>query len=232
LRRSFSLHFVDFQGTGGLPYERDVSFEVLAQKLTREVASLGAEVYILGHSFGGFYAARVALDAPNVKGLVCIDVPFTVRSLQGAGRAYDAVKDPTLKDAELAYLGMPSDLNFARWLSEYGELYFHPSKIEAGRKMLLADEMSAKLFTACRGDAPRLAPILTELSHWRAKRLFIAPEGDVLLSRSHLQAEVEEAGFDYRVVKDAHHFVMFDQPEAVARLIEESFAPEQSKEKK
>ena len=71
LSRSFHLYYVDLPGTNGVPYERDRSFAEIAAEIAAEVSKVGGRSFLFGHSFGGFWAADVALKVPMVAGVIC-----------------------------------------------------------------------------------------------------------------------------------------------------------------
>ena len=226
LNRTFNLQFVDLPGTNGTPYDKDRTFAELRADISAEVKKLDGGAFVLGHSFGGFFAAGVAVDSPNVLGLVCISTPFTRRSLALAGQNYSARQSPALAIAEREWREHPSDSSLAEWLSEYGDLYFSHSKLAEGQKMLKRDPVSHSLFLSLRNDAGRMEPLLDSLASWNGKKLFLAGEQDALLPTEALRAETTGSGFIFRIIPRAHHFVMFDQPDVVAGVVEDVMATE------
>ena len=227
LNRSFDLHFVDLPGTNGLPYGRDHSLEELSKTINAKVVQLRRPTIMLGHSFGGFFAADVALKVTNVMGLVCIGTPFTGESLRAAGANYDRLKTPALIAAEERWAKAPSDKTFAGWLAEYGELYFAEATQTAGRELLLRDSSSFRLFQSLRQDAARMESLLPRLRDWPRGKLFLAGKEDRLLPMDVLLTDADSGSFDFRPVLGASHFAMFDQPASVAGLIEKYFAAEE-----
>ncbi len=226
LCRSFNLQFVDLPGTNGVTYDKNRTFSDLSDEISSKVMKLDGTVFILGHSFGGFLAAKVALSSPNIAGLVCISTPFTRLSLNLAGQNYAARMSPVLTAAEKKWRERPSDSSLAEWLAEYGELYFSQAKLVAGQEMLKHDPVSHRLFLSLRQDAEQMEPLLDALASWSGKKLFLAGENDTLLPAEALRADSTGGGFAYHSIPGAHHFVMFDQPESVAGVIEEVLATE------
>lgn len=80
----FRVAALDWPGTGASPAcdrPRDASAARLATVLGEVVRALGEPAILIGHSVGGFAAARLAIDEPDlVSGLVLVDalgfVPF------------------------------------------------------------------------------------------------------------------------------------------------------------
>ena len=223
LKRSFELQYVDFPGTNGVPYERDRTFKELGAELAAEVARLGRPVFALGHSFGGIFAADLALRSSSVRGIACVATPLSMRSLEAAGPRFQESKSPALVAAEERFYSNPSDETFAEWLAEYEGLYFSSATRAAGRELLRRDPSSAKFFQNNRKDAVLMEPLLTKLASWDGKKLFIAGGQDGLLVSSILKYDAATAQAKFIEIPEGNHFVTFDQPESVARAIEEIF---------
>ena len=220
LNRSFHLHYVDFPGTNGNPYTKDHTFEELSRGLLGKINTLSGKTYILGHSFGGFFAADIA-NLHDVDGLICIATPFSGKSLQGASENYEKNITPELEAAEKKWSETPNDSNYSNYLSEYNELYFSPHSLESGRKLLLEDKGSSAFSLANRADASKMEILLDKMNSLSIKKLMIAGKDDGLLNLNDLDEDSARGGFSFSVVNSANHFVMFDQPEIVAGLIEE-----------
>jgi pimeloyl-ACP methyl ester carboxylesterase len=223
LNRSFELYFVDFPGTNGVPYDRDRSFDELCAELSSEIEKIGKPVTALGHSFGGFYAADLALRSPMVIGLVCVSVPFSMRALKTASKRFEASASPALIAAGDRYEANPSDATFADWLSHYGEFYFAPDTRAAGCELLLRDPVSSRFFKNNRKDAIQMEPMLERLAQWRGKKLFIAGTQDALILSSIQKEEASVACAQFVEIPEANHFVTFDHPEALAQTVEKNF---------
>lgn len=217
LKRAFNLFYVDFPGVDGTPYNADRSFQELSEILQTELLKINGPKFILGHSYGGFFAANLSLSM-EVNGAICISTPFSKKSLESAAENYTANMSQALSDAEEEWQKLQDDKSLAKWLSEYGKLYFVRSE---GKKMLLKDKVSARFFLANRSDATNIEPMLSQLKINNSKKLFIAGKQDVMLPEAILKRDADLGGFDFISVNNASHFVTFDQPESVARLIED-----------
>ena len=217
LSRSFNLFYVDFPGVNGTPYDGDKSFDELSRALEFELLKINGPKFVLGHSFGGFFAANLSLKM-KVDGVICLATPFTEKSLDAAGENYTAKKSQELSCAEAEWEKLQDDKSLAKWFSEYGKLYFVKSE---GKEMLLKDKVSAKFFLANRADAANIEPMLSLLRQDKTKKIFIAGKQDEMLPETILKNDAYLGGFDFVSVNDASHFVTFDQPESVAGLIED-----------
>lgn len=217
LSRSCNLFYVDFPGTNHNLYSEDNSFDVLSKALNFEIQKINTPVYILGHSYGGYFAADLSLKM-KLNGIVCVSTPFSEKALEAAGDNYTARKTSSLSLAEESWENLQDDKTFAKWLSEYGELYFTS---ETGKGLLLEDKVSAKFFLANRSDATDKEAMLASLNTNETKKLFIAGQQDKMLPEHFLKEDAVNGGFNFISVKNASHFVTFDQPEFVASLIED-----------
>lgn len=217
LARSFNLHYVDFPGTNGNPYLEDKGFNELTSELINKISEVDGKKFVLGHSYGGFFAAEILLKE-KCDGIICISTPFSEEALLSANDNYEKYATPELKNAEELWGKEQSDLNFAKWLSEYGELYFVSSE---GKNLILNDKVSAKFFNSNREEAASFELMLSKLSLISKMKLFITGEEDKLLNADFLEQDAKWGKFDFENIKNASHFVMFDQPEMVASYIEE-----------
>ena len=217
LSRSCNLFYVDFPGTNSNPYFKNNSFEALSEALAFEIKKLNSPVYVLGHSFGGFFAADIAAKI-KLDGVICVSTPFSENSLVIAEKNYSAKRTVALIDAEKEWEKTQDDNSFAKWLSEYGELYFTK---ETGKYLLMNDKVSAKFFLSNRSDANEKESMLKLLKENEVSKLFIEGKQDKMLTETILREDASKGGFNFISVNNASHFVTFDQAESVACLIED-----------
>ena len=144
LSRAFNLFYVDFPGVNGNPYDGDKTFDELSSALEVELNKISGPKFVLGHSYGGFFAANLSLRI-NLEGIICLSTPFSKKSLTSVGENYNAKKSQALTDAEDEWEKLQDDKSFAKWLSEYGKLYFVKPE---GKILLLNDKASAQFFLA------------------------------------------------------------------------------------
>lgn len=226
LARSFELYYVDLPGTNGLAFDRERSLTRLSEDLADEIRKVGRQTFVLGHSFGGFLAAEAAMRSGSAAGVICIATPFTKECQDIAVENYVDNRGSELKAAEELWERKPSDSTFRDWLSSYGGLYFSKGRQSEGAEMLGRDSCSHLLFQSLRAEARRLGTLLSRLREWPGRKFFIAGSHDGLLPVEILKRDAEAGDFAFAPVADASHFVMFDQPETVARLIESFCATE------
>lgn len=223
LKRSFNLVYIDFPGTNLNPYEGKKSFEDLSSALVDVVKQIDGDVYLVGHSYGGFFAADVGLKT-QIAGIICVATPFSKKSLNGASSNYTNKKQSALAQAEKNWSDSPTDTTFANWLSEYAELYFSQHTLESGMLLMSSDPVSSKFYLDNRSDTSRLESIQVKLKGKAISKLFIAGANDGLLNLNDLKEDAANGDFDFQQVNNANHFVMLDQPESVASLIESFIA--------
>ncbi len=217
LSQSFNLVYVDFHGTNGNPYTGKKTFEELSFDLNKEIQNVSGAKFVLGHSYGGFFAAKAFVEN-IVDGLICVATPFSKDTLLKAGDNYRAHITDALVEAESQWNETQDDKSFAKWVSEYGILYFKNPK---GKSLLLNDKVSAQFFKDNRSDAQYLESLMTSLAQKNGKKIFISGADDRLLMSENLKKDSDLGKFEFYEIQNASHFVMFDQPERVANLIEE-----------
>lgn len=108
LARTHRVATFDWPGTGASPptdHARDATATAFSAVLSEVVRSLGEPAVVLGHSVGGFAAARLAIDQPDrVRGLVLVDALGFV-PMGRFQRAFCAVKGmPRVTRAVEGYL--------------------------------------------------------------------------------------------------------------------------------
>lgn len=217
LNRSFNLAYVDFHGTNGNPYTGKKTFDELATELDQEIQNTSGLKFVLGHSYGGFFAAKSFL-AGMADALICVATPFSRNTLSNAGSNYRTHMTEALSEAETQWNKNQDDKSFAKWVSEYGDLYFRNPE---GKALLLNDKVSAQFFLDNRSDALSLEFLLASLAQKNGKKIFISASDDKLLLSENLKQDAGLGNFEFYEIQDASHFVTFDQPERVASLIEE-----------
>lgn len=216
LKQNFELVYVDIQGTNGSAYTGAKTFSEIASTLAEVISNESGIKFALGHSFGGFLASDLLIRG-LVSGLVCISTPFTRGSLSAANDNYNLHKTAALTEAENEWSKNQDDSSFAKWLSEYGLLYF---KSPRGREILLNDKVSSSFFKDNRSDVLDKEEILSSLSLIGSTKLFISGKEDKLLPESVLENDSQIGKFDFHQIENASHFVTIDQPLMVAKIIE------------
>lgn len=221
LSRSFELIYVDLQGTNGSSYKGKKSFSEITTLLAEALRKESGVKLALGHSFGGFFASEMLLREV-VSGLICISTPFSIEALTFANENYVANKTSALTKSELEWAQKQDDPSFAKWLSEYGALYF---KTPTGKELLLKDHVSAAFFKDNRADVLDKESMLASLSKIERPKIFIAGRNDRLLSSKILKTDAQVGKFSFFEIDDASHFVTVDQPVKVAGVIESQLRP-------
>jgi len=216
LKRSFELVYVDIQGTNGSAYTGKKTYLDIASSLADVVSKESGIKFALGHSFGGFLASELLIRG-LVSGLVCISTPFTRGSLAAANDNYNLYKTVALTEAENEWSKNQDDSSFAKWLSEYGLLYF---KSLRGREIILNDKVSSSFFKDNRSDVLDKEAMLSSLSRISGTKIFISGKEDKLLPVSVLENDSQFGKFDFHQIENASHFVTIDQPLMVAKIIE------------
>lgn len=170
----FKLHFVDFPGTNSNPYQGSKSFEEICHSLAEYINNLREkDVFILGHSYGGFIGAKTSILV-NPSGLICLSTPFTSQTLEQANANYIRNLNTRLLKAEKAFYMDRSDESFKEWIFLFGELYFSDSDLEEGRRLLKEDKSSAQFYLDNGSDIEKHSSLIHEIANWSGPKMFIA----------------------------------------------------------
>lgn len=223
LKRSLNLVYVDFHGTNDIPYQSDATFDELVFSLEKTLSlnfDSESEIFLVGHSFGGLFAAALA-KLPLVKALFFLGVPFSTETVSFVNDCYAKNMNSTLSKAEKLFDEKGDDQSFKEWLAEYGEMYFLKPE---GRGLLLNDKVSAKFFLANSSDIKRGDDLLSQISSVDKLKVAIAGKQDKLIPSRAIQSDAVKGNFKFVEVDNASHFMTFDQAEKVASLIENNIA--------
>jgi pimeloyl-ACP methyl ester carboxylesterase len=221
LIKNINVFFYYPTGTYGDHADKLISYEEQIEELKIEVENLD-NVYLCGHSFGGIQAVDLALRiSPRVKGIICIASPFSSEAFKEVER--NGSKNKTLEQIKMddVFVNDPSNENYKRWFASYAHLYFSSSNVVQGHNMLLDDSVNVKNYLGARAAAALKEQLLMEIKKSSIRRLFVTGEKDRLLPVEILREESSLGGFMFKVIKDAGHFVHFDQAENTSALIEE-----------
>jgi pimeloyl-ACP methyl ester carboxylesterase len=226
--RFFDLAFVDPPGTGGLPEPRAATFEAISDSIVTALAELKRPAILLGHSFGGLYAAQaLSQNRIEVAGLVLMSTPLRPESYALASRQYEKHKSRRLSEAESRWEAERDDASFRRWIASYGELYFSRSSCLAkGSRLLASDRTSAASCLSLAGamsDKALSSRLIAAVRAYRGRKLFIAGERDLLYPIGQLRRDAKRATMDFRSVPNAGHFPAFEQPARIAKLLRDYF---------
>lgn len=226
LKRSFDLLFVDPPGTGGAgKYSQIATFDQVAQSISDEISRWKRSVVLIGHSFGGLLALEIAAQKIlQVVGVVPIATPFLPNAFEHLGAVWEKNQTVELESLGESWDKRQDDESFRKWNTAYRRLYFNENKVDKGAEMLAKDLVSAKLFLDIRGEAVRDPNMLDDIAvQADLKRLLIAGGDDIMVAPFVLATMAQRGRFDFVTVPNAGHFVGFDQPEIVSRVIEDSF---------
>jgi pimeloyl-ACP methyl ester carboxylesterase len=229
LCRSFSLAYIDYQGTNGARLDASRDVYEIADEIAKVISADGNDAIVLGHSFGGLLAGLVAIRHRSLRGVIFVSTPFSERAFEEVRHHY-ILSEVSGSKAETDWSNRPSLGTFKAWVADYGSLYFRSANAERGRSMILDDPASSELFQLYGGVTKTLGKELLKLLPKVTFKKFFIGDRWGLLPGPHQEADAKRIGADFYLVEDASHFVMFDQPESVAQLIEAKFATQKKNE--
>lgn len=229
LVRSFDLHYIDPPGTGGQNEVTAPDFfgvvDAIEEAIVEATAALQKPVILCAHSFGAYYAAEVIRrKRAGVHALVAIGSPLSSESYRAASDIFSRQMTDELRAAIEDFKKRPTRQTLNRMLSRYGNFYFTERNVARGVEMILADQSSAASQVHLMPVISRREPsidFIGILNGFSGPKLVVTGGDDVLFSPENLSADAQSIGAEFAVVPNAGHFAMFDQPEDVARLIEQ-----------
>ena len=225
--RLTSLALVDPPGTGGLPAEPSYTFDGAVEAMEAAILELGGPVDLLGHSFGGTYAARLlARGKVPVRALVLLATPVSEACFQALGARF-ASTPPEIAVHATKYQSEPTDANFHAWLKALCALYFSPARRPRGEELLGKDRVSSAAFSQIYADLLARLPTFgleKAVREFALPKLLIAGDEDGLLPVDMLRAEAGRLGARFTVLAGAGHFAGLDQPEQLNELLREFLA--------
>lgn len=227
LSRSFDLVYIDPPGTAGLDELPNPTFFSVVDALEAELLSLKRPIVLCGHSFGGLYAVEIlSRRRLDVVGFCAIAVPFSNEAYAAATNQFNLHMTPELSAAGNRFDEKPTNENLAQLYGSYGVLYFSADTKKRGNSLLASDLVSAPSFVNILPVISERTPDIQFTDLLRAcalRKVMIAGAEDLLLPLEVLRVEAQATQCEFHEVSSAGHFVTFDQPEAVARLIENIF---------
>lgn len=233
LSRSFDLVYVDPPGTGGTEEPKDPTFFSVTDAIERELIALERPVVLCGHSFGALHGIELAQRGRlQIAGLIAIGTPLSAQAYAVAYEQYAKHMTEELRSASDTWDQSPSRVSLANLYASYGVLYFSPESVERGRELLSGDQVSVELFTRLLPVMSRRTPDIDFTGILRSlpiKKYLFAGEVDLMLPPKTLRSDAEAAQCGFFEIQGAGHFITFDQPEAVAALIEEQFIDSERK---
>ncbi|MGE3609118.1 MAG: alpha/beta fold hydrolase [Bacteriovoracaceae bacterium] len=218
LSKAFNLYYIDFPGTNLNPYYGKQSFQSISDSLAEVIQKIDGVNVVVGHSFGGLFACDLSCRI-DLRRLICLATPMSNKTLESANFNYSTAALPLLKEKEELWKRNPSDETFKAWLSEYSYLYFTEEKILEGHNILKNDLSSAQFFLDNRSDLNNYFSIFNQSKNKFREKILIAGEKDRLLPVLDLEADAIANNFSFKMVDNAGHFMMIDQPAEVATII-------------
>lgn len=216
-----NIYYYYPSGTDGKPVnEQALDYGSQLKELESQVNSL-ENVVLLGHSFGGIVATDLVIrNSDSFSGLICMASPFSKEVFKAASVAFAEVQNAESEKINESFQKDPTDESYKKWFSHYAALYFKEGNNEAGKQMILSDSACAKSYLAARSESAQKEFLLDDIKKLTISKLFIMGSDDSLLKKELLSQDAMNGKFRMQTIKNAGHFVHFDQPNEVANVID------------
>lgn len=220
-------HLIHVKGFAGLPSEGNASGEILpelAEEIARYIDEEGLEdVSVVGHSMGGLVGTMVAARHPDlVDQLMIVDIPACFGDIMGIPpEQIEGIAD----SMRLESLARSAE---ARDMVEIA--FIEAGVLDKSKRQLVIDDMRSSDPSV---GAQALYEVMT--TDLRPELAEVAAETTVVFAQPAQAPEMSQdavTGFyasqygtipdvKFEFVPDSGHYVMLDQPERLAELIEE-----------
>jgi len=217
----FDVHAVTLAGFAGLPpVESQAFLPAMRDALIDYVEQEGlGSVAIAGHSLGGQLALQIAAERPDLvdRVLVVDSAPFFLGLFNPAATAEQAAAYAPVAAAQMAnapreaFLAQSRQGMAVQAISEAAQDQVF-SWMEASDQATVAQAMGELMGGDFRPLLPQVEAPVTVLIGWEA---MMPLDADTLRTRYESQYQGLQQ-FELRVVQDARHFIMLDQPQAFA----------------
>jgi pimeloyl-[acyl-carrier protein] methyl ester esterase len=229
LRKKYTLHLIQTAGFGGEPARDNANGPVLDPTMEAVdayiVSNKLAPATVIGHSFGGTMAMRLAQQHPaDVKKILMVDaLPFFGVLVGGAHATSDSMKaGAAAYQKELA--APPSDESRARSRTALAGMVTAPANVDLALKWTTASDRNVvgqaaydDMTLDMRAGLQAMTTPVTLIYPYDAKRGIPLQAWDGLY-----HAEFEPLQHKTLVrVDDSKHFIMYDQPEKFAAALDD-----------
>lgn len=216
----FNLYCFYPTGTGGEPSIIRHSYDEQLSELVAAMKNFKGKTFICGHSFGGIISADLSLRNTQIGGLICVATPFKAETFAEVWSNFRKHK-PEVTALDKEFESGPTDDLYSRWFAAHANAYFSMKNINQGRRMLLEDSMCVANYLGARSESSKKEFLLRKLNETNIPKLFLAGVEDLLMPVDVLGKDADAGGFDLKVIRDAGHFVHFDNPSETAVAIQE-----------
>ncbi|MCB0406199.1 MAG: alpha/beta hydrolase [Bdellovibrionales bacterium] len=215
------LYLVDPPDTGEAGEPKDFDYGATLLDLKAALSALSCPMILVGHSFGGIWAVHLYdTGALDVRGLVCLSVPFSERSFSDLREQYEKYATEEARQREKKFLDNPNENTLGCWTQELGRLYFTEPNIQRGKEMLRSKKFSARLFLGCMSEGAMTASaLLPKLKATQIPKILLAGRDDLYTTPASLTLDAEAGGFEFDTIPGGAHFVHFDSPELTCNAI-------------
>ncbi len=222
------IHIAHYAGFAGAPPIEGPFFDtrIAGLKAYLEKEDLN-NVVVIGHSLGGFSAMKLALEAPDrISKIVIVDsVPFLAQFFLGAQNLEQAKPRAEAMRTQLVQM---TDGEF-----EAQQRRFAPTQARdearqgqiiawalASDRQTFADATYELLTTDLRQALAEIETPMLVVYPWRSALPFTAEQTDAAYAAQYAKAPSAKM----LRIDDSAHFIMFDQPEALAGAINDFLA--------
>ncbi len=214
------LHFFDPMGTKS-PLEVEPNYKNLLNEIKDYICDL-ENVILCGHSFGGIQAVDLAEQSQNnIKGLVCLATPISkdaFKVLNDNFLKFKSIEGDALTNKLASF---PSNDVYKDWYIHFKDFYFNPSHSSLMIDAIKNDTLSVNNYSHAISEASLKENKLIKLKNKNIPKLLLFGEVDNVLPKESAQNQANLGGFELEMIKDAGHFIHYENPQQTIELIEQ-----------
>jgi pimeloyl-ACP methyl ester carboxylesterase len=218
LKEKYSLHFIDPMGTNS-ELKETPTYKNLLIEVKESIKHLD-NVILCGHSFGGIQAVDIASDnLENIKGLIIIGSPMSTNAFSILGQNFEKgiTENQNLISDKLE--NEPTDEIYKEWFYEYRNFYFNPKKADEFISIIMNDSVCVKSYSEAIVESSQKQEKLEKLNNINIPKLFITGSLDQVMPPDSAQHESKLGGLKLKIIKGAGHFVHYECPEEIIKVI-------------
>ncbi len=159
----------------------------------------------------------------NIAGLVFIDSPLIPEAWTTLSAKYKALTGPDYKVVKQAFNEHPSADTFKAQMLASSIMFFTKKNMEQGKRLLQNDRMSWKSMKLLGPVSEEELDFPAFIKNLPVPKITVAGIEDPMLPPDFLKKQSDLIDSKFYIIEHAGHFPTLDDPESVARIIDNSF---------
>jgi pimeloyl-ACP methyl ester carboxylesterase len=218
LKEKCSLHFFDPMGTTS-ELKVTPTYSNLLNELKESIKHLD-NIVLCGHSFGGIQAIDLASQNPeNIKGLIAISSPVSKNAFSIIEKNFESEASIEKNEISNRLANNPTNEIYKEWFYIFRDFYFNPKKSNEHISIVTEDSVCVRNYSEAITESSQKSETLLNLKKVSIPKLFITGSLDMIMPPLSAKYEATVGGFNLEIIKNAGHFVHYECPKEVIKII-------------